>query len=507
MTKIWFKRVGILLLGLTLIALGASFLIFGDRTHAFELFLRLWPIFLVLAGLVRLSGFLLDRDPKSPLGGVLLLAVGGILLTAAFRGDSGFGLILAKYWFFLLLAFVAGRLIAEYARANEYGDKRRTFGPGTISIALLICGVGLGAHFVSKDPNLQARFSAPFEKLAAAGKPQSRFTFGEKASDVIRIASGKRLSVVEFPGNVEVHGSGPGPAAVPSNGPDVRVFLIKRIFAESQSDAAAIADPVRLQIDSRASETRVQTAAFAPNDSVELSLLIEVPDGSIQSLELVRSSGPVKVTSIEVPVKLSEPRQSVVLKQIEGDVTVDGASALVDASTINGNLTIRSSSGDAVKASDITGSLEIKADQTSVEADEIQGPVKVNARRNIKVTNFEGPLRVTSAQGAIELVLNSVPAFDIIAETGRGGAKLSLPAESIFRLEALTQSGRIRIRGFDHLGLGEEWRETRVNFEPGSPAPLIHLKSSKGDVLISSSGNAVAVTPTRPVAPTEAQQK
>lgn len=506
MTKISFKRVGALLLGLALIALGVSFFIFGDRTHAFELFLRLWPLFLVLAGLVRLSGFLLDRDPKSPMGGILLIAVGGILLTAAFRGDSGFGPILAKYWFFLLLAFVAGRLMAEYARSNEYGDKRRTFGPGTIALALLISAAGLGAHYVSRDPNLQARLSAPFEKLAAAGKPQSRFTFGEKASDVYKIAGRKRLSVIEFPGNIEVHGSGPGPAAISSNGPDVRVFLIKRVFAESQSDAAAIAEPVRLQVDSRGSETRVQTAAYAPNDSLELSLLIEVPDGSIQSIELVRSSGPVKVSSIEVPVKLSEPKQAVVLKQIEGDVTVDGASAMVDASAINGNLTIRSSSGDAVKASDITGSLEIKADQTSVEADEIQGPVTINARRNIKVTNFEGPLRVTSAQGPIELAINSVPAFDIIAETGRGGAKLSLPAESIFRLEALTQSGRIRIRGFDHLGLGEEWRETRVNFEPGSPAPLIHLKSSKGDVLISGSGNAVPATPTPPVVPSEAQQ-
>ena len=72
MTKVWFKRVGILLLGVALIALGSSFFIFGDRTHVFELFLRLWPIFLVLAGLVRVAGFFFDRDPRSPVGGMLL---------------------------------------------------------------------------------------------------------------------------------------------------------------------------------------------------------------------------------------------------------------------------------------------------------------------------------------------------------------------------------------------------------------------------------------------------
>ena len=434
------------------------------------------------------------------------MSIGGILLTAAFRGDSGFTAILGKYWFFLLLGFVAGRLMAEYGKPTDYGTRRQTFGPGTIAAVLLISGAGLGAHFVSRDPSLSARLSAPLEKLAAAGKPQSRFTFGEKASEALAIPPGKRLVVVEFPGNVEVHGSGPGPGVISANGPDIRVFLIKRLFAESQSEAARIADAVSLQVQSRGGETRLQAAPFTPNESLELSLMVDNPDGSALGLEVARPTGLVKLTSLEIPVTLTAPRQSAVLKQIDGDVLVDAASAMIDASNITGNLRIRSSSGDMVKASEITGALDVKADQSSVEADEIHGTVTITARRNIKVTQFEGALTVTSTQGAIELSIDSVPAYDITAESGRGLAKLSLPAASIFRLQATTDSGHIRVHGFDHLGLGETWRETKLNFEPGAPAPLIRMKSTKGDIVINGSGNAVAGEPTPQKARTEGQQ-
>ena len=115
------KRLATLLLGIGLIGLGVLFFLAPERTFVVQLLMRFWPVFLILAGIVRVAGYLIDRHPRSPVGGMMLAAMGGILLSANLLAHTSLLLILGNYWFWILLAFIAGRVLKQYTHRVEDG--------------------------------------------------------------------------------------------------------------------------------------------------------------------------------------------------------------------------------------------------------------------------------------------------------------------------------------------------------------------------------------------------
>src|SRR5215475_8740965 len=139
------RRFATLLLGIGLIVIGALFFVAPEQAFALRWLMRLWPIALILAGLVRVAGYLIDRHPRSPAWGTMIVALGGILLSANLLDHNSLILILGKYWFWILLAFVAGRLLKQYTHRIEDGAGPNAFSPVAIVVMILIVGVGLAA--------------------------------------------------------------------------------------------------------------------------------------------------------------------------------------------------------------------------------------------------------------------------------------------------------------------------------------------------------------------------
>src|SRR4249920_1790755 len=136
------KRLATLLLGIGLIGLGVLFFLAPERLLVVQLLMRFWPAFLILAGIVRVAGYLIDRHPRSPVGGIMLAAVGGILLSANLLSHTSFLQILGNYWFWILLAFITGRVLKQYTYRVEDGVRCNAFSPGSIVVMLLITGGG-----------------------------------------------------------------------------------------------------------------------------------------------------------------------------------------------------------------------------------------------------------------------------------------------------------------------------------------------------------------------------
>ncbi len=146
-----FKRLGTLLLGIGLIVIGVLFFVAPEQTLAVQWLMRLWPVTLILAGIVRISGYLIDRHPRSPAGGMMIAAIGGILLSANLLGHNSLILIVGKYWFWILLAFIAGRLLKQYTHRIEDGARPNAFSPVAIVVMILIVGVGMAASFAARN--------------------------------------------------------------------------------------------------------------------------------------------------------------------------------------------------------------------------------------------------------------------------------------------------------------------------------------------------------------------
>lgn len=162
------KRLITLLLGLGLIGLGVLVFLAPEQTFITRGLMRYWPIFLMLAGVVRVAGHLIDHHPRSPVGGLMLTATGGILLAANLRSEYSLLQLLGQYWFWLLLAFVAGRVLRQYTHRAADRARPRAFSFGAVALMILLIGSGLTANFLTKNSRYLNHLNAPF-KLAERG--------------------------------------------------------------------------------------------------------------------------------------------------------------------------------------------------------------------------------------------------------------------------------------------------------------------------------------------------
>src|SRR5262249_49074013 len=109
-----FKRLGTLLLGIGLIVIGALFFFAPTQAMAVQWLMQLWPVTLILAGLVRVAGYLIDRHPRSPAGGMMIAATGGDLLFAQLPRPQFFVFVFGQKLVLVFLAFLPGPRFDPY---------------------------------------------------------------------------------------------------------------------------------------------------------------------------------------------------------------------------------------------------------------------------------------------------------------------------------------------------------------------------------------------------------
>jgi DUF4097 and DUF4098 domain-containing protein YvlB len=449
------KRFATLLLGIGLIVIGALFFIAPEQAFAVRWLMLLWPVALILAGLVRVAGYLIDRHPRSPAGGMMLTAIGGILLSANLLGQNyHLILILGKYWFWILLAFIAGRLLKQYTHRIEDGIRPNTFSPGAIMIMILIVGAGLAASFVAK--NGQGGLN-----LRLGGLSVGDYVFGDPISiedeipQSFALAPNSRLFINNANGDVEIN-------SAPQSQATAR--LIRRIRAASEEEARGIAKNISLQIASNGVGYQFNVAAPGVRQDFGVSIVVTLPQNLPAGVEINNALGVVKLTGLEGahvirgceraeisrntggvtvenprgavelneiqgPVYLTNTRQAVNLRAINGPVRLDvkggavslghssgplqlqvtdaqveitevGDGASVTARVVN----IEQARNSRIKLQEIKGAVTIKAERSPVEAEEIAGDFKVDSSSDrVRVNRISGDLWVKSKNGSVEV--------------------------------------------------------------------------------------------------------
>jgi len=573
------KRIATLLFGIGLIVIGALFFVAPEQAFAVRWLMRLWPVALILAGLVRVAGYLIDRHPRSPAGGLMITAIGGILLSANLLGHNSFILILGKYWFWILLAFIAGRLLKQYTHRFEDGLRPNTFSPGAIVVMILIVGAGLAASFVAK--NNGAGFNLRFGALSVGD-----YVFGNQIAvedempQSFALAPNSRLLINNANGDVEIN-------SAPQSQATAR--LIRRVRAASVEEARKVAKNISLQIAPNGVGYQFNVAATGVQQDFGVSIVVTLPQYLTTGVEINNALGVVKLTDLQGVhvirgceraeiarntggVTVENPRGAVELSQIQGSVTLTNTRQSVNLRAINGavtlevkggNVSLDNSSGplqlraadaqiditgvgnDAsaparivtieqarnsrIKLQEIKGAVVIKAERSRVEAEEIAGDFKVDslsdrvrvnringalwiksengavevekvrgqatieATRDVTVRDFQGPLKVSSREGAIDLETPEKLNGDISVASERGRIRVSIPKDSGFRLDANAGAGRVKGQeGFDDA----EWTRVERSYVSGynitSSSPLVSLRSNHGEIQLRSSGLAMA---------------
>ena len=540
------KRVATFLLGVGLIGLGVFCFLSPEQAYLVQLLKRCWPLFLVLAGLVRLTGHLLDRHPRSPIGSLLLTALGGILFAVNVRGESSLTDIVGRYWFWFLLAYVLGRVLRQYTLPREFGKApARALSPGGIFAMVLITAFGLGANYLSKHGEL---LSGVHLQVNGVGD----YVFGnsiqieDEAPQTIKLPPNAQLVLNGFNGNVEIRG-----AAVT----EITAKLTKHIRATNAERAREAAKSIHLEIAVSEKAAQLSLTASQVNEPFTASLLLEVPSQNKLSVAITQPSGKVTIKQLSADLALNKLAQGAELSEIKGRVTLDAEggsyefkqiTGTVHANVVNGRLAISglqappnlpanervlvfdelrdtrvnlavitgnlfinasrsrieaealngdaqiNTSGEPVKLSRCTGALRVNVDNGAVTASDLKGSAQIEAARDITVQNFAGPLSVKTRTGKLTLTQNAVLRGNLTAVNEHGQTRLTLPHDIAFRLDASTMSGKLRARGFDGLELSRNQKTVTANFRADNKTPLVSLRSTSGNIELQSSGLALA---------------
>jgi hypothetical protein len=449
------KRIATLLVGIALIVIGALFFVAPEQTFAVRWLIRLWPVALILAGLVRVSGYLIDRHPRSPVGGMMITAIGGILVSANLLGHNSFLLILGKYWFWILLSYVAGRLLRQYTHRIEDGLRPNTFSPGAIVVMVLIVGAGLAASFAAKNNGAGLDLNLRFGDVGVGD-----YVFGNQISveDEIphsfAIALNSRLFINNANGDVEVN-------SAPQSQATAR--LIKRVRAADAEEARKVAKNISLQIVPFGAGYQFNVVATGVRQDFGVSIVVTLPQNLPTGVEINNALGVVKLSGLQGDhvirgceraeitrnnggVTIENPRGAVELSEIQGQVSLANARQEVKMRAVNGrvtldvnggNVSVENSSGplqlraaDAqvvitevgngaspvaravdieqarnsrIKLREIKGAVAIKADRSRIEAEEIAGDFKVDSLSDrVRVNRINGVLSIKSENGAVE---------------------------------------------------------------------------------------------------------
>ena len=412
-----FKRIATLLLGIALIGLGVFLFVAPGGSVVIQWLTKLWPVFLILAGLVRVFGYLIDRHPRSPIAGMMVTAFGGILLAANLRGDRSILVLFGQYWFFLLLAFIVGRVLRQYTYRVEDGKRVPAFSPGAILVMVLLVGGGLASNYLVKHRERLHGFEFKVGQLGFWG---SRFNIEDAPPQQFSIAQDSHLIISDFRGDVEI-------ATLASSPPMAR--LIQHIRANNQEEANQAASKIQLQITPVGKNLQfATTASEVPNDFTG-TLVLTLPPAQFGGVEIVNVSGSVKLNGLrgnhvirnskelEVKenagdVKVENPQGSVELFSVQGNVSVLDTNRGLSLGEIHGSMTL-SANGGTIKVDESVGQLKLRAQNAQIEIQSISSDARLTANQNlvaiedannsrINLSEIQGSVNVNAERSRIE---------------------------------------------------------------------------------------------------------
>jgi DUF4097 and DUF4098 domain-containing protein YvlB len=462
-----FKRIVTLLLGIGLISLGLLFFIGQERFFVIQILTRYWPLFLIIAGLVRVSGYFIDRHPRSPLGGIMIVAVGGILLSANLRGEHSVIRIFGLYWFWLLMALIIGRILHQYTHRLEDGPRPVAFSPAAILLMIFIAGSGLAANHLAKKTQ---RLSAIDLGVAHIGDLRNyvfgnQVELGDEPPQTFALAPDSRLIIDGAKGDVEISAA---------DQPQATVRILKKIRALSEEEARSSAPNIRLQISQDGNNHRIGVSVSSGfKQDFSTSIVLTLPRNIESGVEVIDCTGSVKLSGLHGYHAIRNPEQ-VEVSDHTGRIRIESPRGRVELKRVRGEINL------------------IDARGGSVTIEDLEGPATIDARGDVAVRNFHDLLDIRTENGTIRLSTSGMIGADIKAINENGRIQLSVPDDTAFRLDAASTHGQVRVRGFNRINLQRSEMSKAFGYNVTSTAPNVSLRTSNGDIRVKSSSLVIA---------------
>ncbi|MFP5263415.1 MAG: DUF4097 family beta strand repeat-containing protein [Blastocatellia bacterium] len=490
---------GTLLLGLLLVTAGAVFFFLPPGSGVADWLMRLWPVFLICAGAVRVMGFAVERKPRSPMGGAMLIIIGLLFFVSRFHSDLNALQVYGRYWVLLLAVFAGVELVRYYSHRQSEGPPPRLFTPGRVVIILFIVGTGVLANRAANNPSLLSAIRLPrFLSGLRDSVVGEAYPFSDEPFVVSDVRPGMRIAINNSYGNVKVT----------AGGPRVRATLKKAIRAWSEEDARKTSNRIHMVVNKTPDGLSITTNRDEVNQQFATHLEIEVPP--LTNLSIVGSYGDVSAGGIDGDVAVKASHSKADLVNINGAVNLALNYSDVSVSNVDGDVKVVGAK--RARVSNVTGALELSASHDTVEVRQITGPVRLDApfcrilaqglgdraelktehgnldvsnstdlvidapHSDVRAKNVDGDLSITSSRGSVqvtsvsgELVVKSEQA-SVAADDARGAVDIE------------TSNGDVAVRNFqDSVHVETSFRDVTL-VSAGQPSGDIEVENDHGEI-------------------------
>ncbi|HWO00940.1 MAG TPA: DUF4097 family beta strand repeat-containing protein [Blastocatellia bacterium] len=381
---------GLLLLAALLMVSGAALLLSSSHSTLTDWLMRLWPVFLVCAGIVRVMGFAAERKPRSPLGGMLLIIVGMLFFGNRLHPDLNVVEVYGRYWVVLLAVFAAIELVRYYSHPQVAGSPPKLFTAGKLVVILLIVSTGVLANRAAGNSSLVSALRLPrFLSGLRDSVVGPTYAFTDDPFVAANVAPDLRISVNNSYGSVKLTGGRPG----------VRAILAKGIRAWSQDDARKIADKIKLVVTQTPGGLEITTNRDQFSQQFTTDIQVEVPASATVTIN--DKYGSVSASGIRSPLAINASYGQVDLNDIKSDLNLVLSYSDVNALRIEGDIKV--AGAKSARLSNVMGSLDLGASHGSVELRQISGTSQVNAPFcRITVQGLASEAELKTEHGSIE---------------------------------------------------------------------------------------------------------
>ena len=490
---------GTLLLGLILLGAGLVLFLAPARSGIASWLIALWPVFLICAGVVRVMGFAVERKPRSPLVGMLLIIVGVLFLVARFQPGLNALQVYGRYWLLLLAVYASVELVRFYSHRHTEGPPPRVFTPVRVLVVLVIVFTGVLANRVASKPSVISalRLSGFLNGLRDSVVGEA-YAFTDQQVVSANVRQGTKVTINNSYGNVKVTGGGSA----------LKATLVKAVRGWSQDDARKVADRIRLMVSQGDDGLTITTNRDQVDGQYTTDIQVEVPSyanvsitdsyGSItasgiqEGLTAKASHGEANLTDIKGDVNLALSYYDITAARVDGDVTVTGArqarissvTGALNLSGSNGGVDVRDISGEVrvdaafsrIVAQGLDQNAELKTEHASVDVSRA-GDVIVNApHSDVHARNINGDLRILSSSSNLQL-------SSITGDLQIDAEQCSVNADDVRGTVAIkTSHGDVAVKNF-YEGVRVETSYHDVVLQAaGDPAGDIVVQNNHGQI-------------------------
>lgn len=392
--------------------------------------------------------------------GILLVALGILLLINHFNRDFHLGYLVRHYWPVLIILWGVAKLI-DYFLART-GTVRGPFLTGP-EAAILIFVV-----FVLIALALNDWMRTRFPEFAVHFEPFSHRYSQSRALSPLTIPSGAHITVHTARGSITLHTISSGQLSVSAN-------MSANGSSESTADDAmkkvsvAIAgsgDSYTIQAVNHDNPDLPVSADLDIETPKDVSITVSSDRGDISisgvsgSVSATAQAGDLDVHDVNSDVTADIESGNARISDVAGNVRLSGHGSEIELDDVKGNATLQGDFFGPVHLRDIakttryvtprenftvtqlTGRMELDSD--SVQLTDVEGAATLTTHnKDVDAENISGKLQIIDAHASVSVRYSNPPAQDFGITNESGDVDVTLPAGSSFEIAATSRDGDV----------------------------------------------------------------